>query len=602
MKKTTKKILSIILVVMLSFACVSTAFATGASYANYDNTVTAFEGLKYNAGYQKLCVPEYTDYIDAVLAANKLPRDLDASEQYLVDEATANILAAKAELLTEKFMKAPRTEIDEAFAQADSILAALGDLTAEQQAQVDALKAELDALKADKDNVSVDELNAIIAELEAIKNYVSETEAADYAAYDYSVTAFEALLLNKGYQALCIPAYADYIKEVLAANELPRDLTVKDQALIDEAVANIAAAKAELLSDTYLKASAADIEAAFEAIDAFIAGLDELTEAEQAEVDALKAIVDEMKANAENVSVNDLAILNAAFENLKYALDDTRPADYSVYDIEVTNFSNLRYNKAYIELCTPDFVDYIDSVLAAVELPRDLTVKDQHLIDAAVEEIKAARAVLISDEYMKADKNAVDSLIAELEKVLGEIGDIADEIKDEVEAAEEMLEELKNNKDTVSKNDLAEALEALEELKELIKEAENAAPADYTDYDYWYAQITARARHPFYTTIFVPEYTEIAEAFIAEVTLPRNLKAYQQGIIDEAVAKLLAFDEMLKNEAFREIAVEEAEAEAEAEAECDCICHKTNPFSVIIFKLIAAFRTLFGMKACDCCA
>ncbi len=679
--KTTKKVLSVFLAIILTFACTAVAFAAElANYVVYNNTVMAFESLKYNKGYQQLCVPEYVDFIDAVLAENELPDDLDASQQYLVNEAVANIEAAKAELLTDKFLKASAPDIDSTFAQIDELFAALGDLTDEQQARVDELKALVSEMKADKNNVSKAELDSIIKELEEIKNYVDGTNAADYSKYDYDVASFAMLKDNKAYQELCIPAFSAYIDEVLAEVALPRDLTVADQYLINEAIDKIAEARAILISDEYMKASANDIDSLIAEIKDFIAGLEDLTAAEQAKVDELQANLDTLANSKENVSKKDLADILAALENLKYELDDTRPADYSVYDIEVRTFSDLRYNRAYLELCIPAFIDYIDQILEEVSLPRDLTVKDQHLIDEAIEKLRDARNNLISDEYMKADESEIDELIAEIEKVLDGITAITDEVKDEVDALKNYLDELKNNKENVSKNDLQEILDALKELEELLKDI-TAEPADYTDYNYWYPQVTARAQHPWYYSIFIPSYPEIVEAFIEEVTVPagltadkqyiideaveklldfdeklrteyfrnemgpadytdynywypqitaraqhpwyyetfddsyaqiveefiaevtiaEDLPAYKQYIIDEAVEKLLAFDEKLKNEDF---AKKEAEVAAiDEEADCDCFCHGTSIISRLASALIRALKKLFGIQdICNYCA
>lgn len=550
--KTTKKVLSVILAVLLAFACTAVAFAAElANYVVYNNTVSAFEGLKYNKGYHLLCVPEYVDFIDAVLAENKLPDDLDASEQYLVNEAVANIEAAKAELLTDKFLKAATPEIDAAFAEIDDLFAALGELTEEQQTRVDELKAQVNAMKADKANVSKAELEEIIAELEEIKAYIDSSDAADYSKYDYDLAAFAMLKDNRAYQELCIPGYSAYIDQIIEEVTLPRDLTVADQYLINDAVNKIAEAKALLISDAYMKASASDIDALIAEIEDYIAGLEDLTAAEQAKVDELQAKLDALKAeDKENVSRKELADIKAALESIKYELDDTRPADYTRYDKEVRAFSDLRYNKGYLELCTPDFIAYIDQILEEVALPRDLTVKDQYLIDEAVAKILDTRDTLISDEFMKADSSEIDELIAEIEKTLDGITNITDEVKDEVDALKEYLDELKNNKDDISKKEIEEIKEALEALKEILDQI-SVGSADYTDYNYWYPQVTARAQHPWYYSIFIPEYAEIVEAFIEEVTIPADLTADKQYIVDKAVATILDFDEKLRTEYFR---------------------------------------------------
>lgn len=607
--KITKKVLSIVLSVLLAFACTAVAFAAEiADYTAYNNAVASFEGLKYNSAYQRLCVPEYIDYIDAVLAEVALDEDLDASEQNLIDEAIAKIDAARSELLTEKFMKASRSEIDSAFAEIDKIFAVLKDLTPEQQARVDELTATVEAMKADKDNVSQSELDAILNELKEIESYVDNTGAADYSKYDYEVATFELLKTNTAYQKLCISSYVDYIDEVLAEVALPDDLTVAEQYLIDEALAKIAEARALIISEEYFKAAESDIDSLIAEIEDFITGLEDLSAAEQAKVDELQAQLNELKAKDKNdVSKKELADILAALETLKYELDDTRPADYAEYDIAVENFSNLRYNSAYQRLLVEGYVDYIDEILAEVALPRDLTAKDQYLIDEAVAKIMVAREALLSDEFMKADTSEIDSLIAEIEKTLDGITAITDEVKDEVNALKEYLDELKNNKDDISKEEIEEIKAAIEALKEILDQI-SVGPADYTDYNYWYPQITARAQHPFYPTIFVPSYPQIVEEFIAEVTIPTNLTADKQYIVDEAVAKLLDFDEKLKNEYFRNepaeaVRAEKAVATVAEETDCECFCHSSSIFSRLTFGLIRALRNLFGIEdTCKLCA
>ena len=128
-------------------------------------------------------------------------------------------------------------------------------------------------------------------------------------------------------------------------------------------------------------------------------------------------------------------------------------------------------------------------------------------------------------------------------------------------------------------------------------------PADYTDYSYWYPQITARAQHPYYYKTFDDSYVQIVEEFIAEVTIAEDLPAYKQYIIDEAVEKLLAFDEKLKNEDFAKRAAEaEAAAISDEAVECDDLCHDTGILGRLTYGLIRVLRSLFGIpNVCKTC-
>lgn len=400
--KTTRKILSVILALVMAFACSSIAFAVGADYSEYNMLASDLENLKYNKAYQQLCIPGYAEYIDAVLSENEIAADLDASEQDIIDAASANIAAAKAALITDKFLKAPADAVDEAFKDIDELFAVLDGLTADQQAEVDALKAQVNEMKADRAGITEADLAEVIAKLETIKAYLDTTKPADYSAYDLEYYSFSILKENKAYQIICVADFADFIDAVLAETALPKDLTLADQELIYTAIEKIKAAKNALFTDEYLVAPAADVDAAVAQAEAFLAGL-EVEADKQAFVDEYAAKVAAFKAqDKKTISITDLADFVNDFEAFKITLDDTRPADYTQYAYEVSSFEALKYNKGYLETRDPAYIDYIDQVLAETELPDDLQAKDQYLIDAAVAKILEAKEVVLSAEFDKA--------------------------------------------------------------------------------------------------------------------------------------------------------------------------------------------------------
>ena len=372
-----------------------------------------------NAGYS---IKEQSKVDDAYNALNGV-----ALEKQLADYSKLNAaIEAAQETLNnagDEYTEASKEALRQAISDARAVVAAKYDVSQQQL------------------------VNDAVTALQAVQ---LELKDADYSALDEAIQAAEDFLADPENKELYTEDSLQKVQDALdAAKDVDRDLNITEQDQIDSAVADLT--ESMQVGDGNLEYKDANIGALQDAIDAANAKLsaDDIADYTDDSVNALKDALKEAEdLLASNPDASEQDAVNAAVEKLNGIELVLKGADYSALDKAIQDATN-RYTQAvssgnYTE-------DSLAKLLAAIEaasdIDRDLTIKEQNVVD-----------------------EAIASLNVELVLKPADTGALSDAIS----AAEDKLA----NRDNYTEDSVAALQQAIDEAKELLASDPDVSQAD----------------------------------------------------------------------------------------------------------------------------
>lgn len=507
---------------------------------------------------------------NAYAAAKQIPADLKITQQAKVDAAEA-ALSEAVKMLT--LRGADYTVLDNAIANAKAALnsADIGDYTADS---VNALKAELAKAEAVSRELTVNDQAVIRAAASELMKATRELKlkGADYSALDAAIAAREAEVAAAKAEGIYSDASVTRVEiAISAAKAVDRTYTVKEQAIVDDAVATLNSVK--------LEKKPADLSALIAAIED---AKEKLNSADDTITDESKAALREAIKEAETIVASKPDITQQEIvDNAVKALEDSKltlkPADYTKLDEMIKEAEDFLKDPSIHDTYTPESIQKVQDALdEAKNVDRDLDILHQDEIDKIADGI--GDALESGLDYAGADTSKLENAIsAALDKLTAEdIDDYTEASVNELRAAVEEAQAFLDTHPTVKEQDRVDALaNALNGMSLTLK------GADYDALDV--ALVEANAKYA--DAIASGKYTdeslaELKSAIDFAEGLSRQLTIRDQAKVDEAMAALNV-NLVLKPADLT--ALNDAIAEAEAKLAADDIANYT-PESVLALR------------------
>lgn len=498
-----------------------------ADYSALDAAIEARETELANARESgKFTDASMTRLEIAIGVAKDVDRTYSIKEQSKVDDAVKALNSVKLEKKA-----ADTAALEAAIAKAQDELNKAGDEYTDESktALADAIKKAREVLAkygGDCDNQEI--INNAVEELEAVK---LQLKKADYTELDAAIKAAEDFLADPETEELYIPEAIQKVKDALeAANAVDRDLTVKDQQKVKDATTALVNA---MPGDSDYKAANLDVlVAAIAAADEKL-NKEDIVDYTEESIAVLKAARDDAQAMVDrkpNVTEqDDVNAKAAALNSMELTL---KGADYSALEAAVakatSDYAKAEASGLYTEASLEKLMAAIVSANALLD-NRNLTVKEQNIVDNAVEALKVELV------YKNADLTELIKAIAAAEAKIAAPG-YGDYTLASRQAFEALLDEAKvlrdSNPDITKQDDVITAAEKLNNFKLSLQ------GADYTVLD----EIIAEAKALLETNLS-DKYTNVSidvmKAALTEAeNIDRELDVSDQGYIDDIAQAL----------------------------------------------------------------
>lgn len=451
-----------------------------------------------NAGYS---IKEQSKVDDAYNALNGV-----ALEKQLADYSKLNAaIEAAQETLNnagDEYTEASKEALRQAISDARAVVAAKYDVSQQQL------------------------VNDAVTALQAVQ---LELKDADYSALDEAIQAAEDFLADPENKELYTEDSLQKVQDALdAAKDVDRDLNITEQDQIDSAVADLT--ESMQVGDGNLEYKDANIGALQDAIDAANAKLsaDDIADYTDDSVNALKDALKEAEdLLASNPDASEQDAVNAAVEKLNGIELVLKGADYSALDKAIQDATN-RYTQAvssgnYTE-------DSLAKLLAAIEaasdIDRDLTIKEQNVVDEAIASLNVELVL------KPADTGALsDAISAAEDKLANRDNYTEDSVAALQQAIDEAKELLASDPDVSQADEIQAAIDKINNTELVLK------GADYTVLD---AQIkAAEDLLAGDTTNFTKDSLAALNAALTEAkNVDRYLTIQDQADVDTAAAAL----------------------------------------------------------------
>lgn len=353
-----------------------------ADYSELDEMIKKAEDFLKDPSIYDTYTPESIQKVkDALEAAKEVNRDLDILHQDEIDNIAAGIGSALDTGLD--YAGADTSKLEKAIADALDKLTA-DDINDYTEASVNELRASVTEAQSFLDTKpTVKEQDKVNALANSLNSMTLTLKGADYDALDVALVEANAKYSEAS-------ASGKYTEESLAelksaidfAEGLSRQLTIRDQAKIDEAAAalnvNLVLKPADL---TDLNNAIAEAEAKLNAPD--------IANYTPESVAVLREALEEAKALRDaNPNIDDTEAITAAVQKLADVKLELRSADYTALDKAILDAeAKLTDGNNY----TVASVENVKAAIAkARAIDRDMDITYQNVIDEAVANLKAA--------------------------------------------------------------------------------------------------------------------------------------------------------------------------------------------------------------------
>ena len=498
-----------------------------ADYSALDAAIEAREAELANAR-------ESGKYTDASMArleaaigvAKAVDRTYSIKEQSKVDDAVKALNSVQLEKKA-----ADTAALEAAIEAAQKTLNEAGDEYTDESktALAEAIKKAREVLATyggDVDNQAI--IDKAVTDLEAVK---LQLKKADYTDLDAAIKAAEDFLADPETEELYTPEAIQKVKDALdAANAVDRDLTINDQAVVDNATDSLVNA---MPGDSGYK------EANLEALVAAIAAADEKLAAEdiadytEESIAALKAARDDAQAMVDRKpSIKEQDAVNAKAAALNAMELTLKGADYSALEAAVekatSDYAKAEASGLYTEASLEELMAAIISANALLD-NRTLTIKEQNIVD------NAAAALKVELTYKNADLSELVKAIAAAEAKMAApgYGDYTLASRQALEAALAEAKALRDEMPNILRQaDVDAAAEKLNNVKLSLQ------GADYTALD----EIIAEAKALLETNLS-DKYTNVSidvmkAALVEAENIDRELDVSDQDYVDSAAQAL----------------------------------------------------------------
>lgn len=465
---------------------------------------------------------------NAYAAAKKVPADLNIMSQSTVDAAEA-ALSEAVKMLT--LRGADYKVLDDAIANAKAALNSsdIGDYTAES---VNALKDALAKAEAVSRELTVNDqaiIRAAASELMAATRALV-LKGADYTKLDAAIAAREADVAKAKADGIYTEASITRVEiAISAAKAVDRTYTIKDQAIVDDAVS--------ILNSVKLEKKPADLSALVAAIDEAKAKLnsadDTITDESK---EALREAIREAEAIvASKPDITQQAIVDEAVKSLEENKLTLKPADYTELDKAVKEAEDFLKDPSIHDTYTPESIKKVQDALdEAKKIDRDLDILHQDEIDKIIDNIDSALNTEL--EYTGANTAKLESAIAKaLDKLtVDDIDDYTESSVAELRAAVEEAQAFLDTHPTVKEQAKVDALaNALNGMTLTLK------GADYDALDVALVEANAKYAEAVASDKYTAEsLAELKSAIDFAEGLSRQLTIRDQAKVDEAAAAL----------------------------------------------------------------
>lgn len=494
---------------------------------------------------------------DAYLASANVERDKDITYQETIDAATQAITDALAGLTLKG---ADYTKLDAAIAAAEAELKR-SDIADFTEASVQVLKDALAAAKGVSRELTVDQQNVIDEARDALAAATHLVlKDADYSALDAAIEARETELADARESGKFTDASMTRLEIAIgAAKDVDRTYSIKEQSKIDDAV--------KALNSVKLEKKAADT-AALEA--AIAKAQDELNKAGDEYTDESKTAMAEAIKKAREVlatyggDVDNQAIIDKAVTDLEAVKLQLKKADYTELDAAIEAAEKFLADSKTEELYTPEAIQKVkDALEAANVVDRDLTIKEQKVVDDATDAL--VNAMPGDSDYKDANLEALVAAIAAADEKLNkeDIADYTEESVAALKAARDDAQAMVDRKPNVTEQDDVNAKAAALNSMELTLKG-----ADYSALEAAVAKATSDYAKAEASGLYTESSLEKLMAAIVSANAlldNRNLTVKEQDIVDNA-AEALKVELVYKNADLTELIKAIAAAEAKIAA------------------------------------
>lgn len=462
----------------------------------------------------------------AIGVAKAVDRTYSIKEQSKVDDAVKALNSVQLEKKA-----ADTAALEAAIEAAQKTLNEAGDEYTDESktALAEAIKKAREVLVTyggDVDNQAI--IDKAVTDLEAVK---LQLKKADYTDLDAAIEAAEKFLADPETEKLYTPEAIQKVKDALEkANSVDRDLTIRDQQVVDNAAGALVEA---MPGDSGYK------EANLEALIAAIAAADKKLAAEdiadytEESIAALKAARDDAQAMVDRKpsikEQDDVDAKAAALNAMELAL---KGADYSALEAAVekatSDYAKAEASGLYTEASLQEFMAAIISANALLD-NRTLTIKEQNIVDNAAEALK------VELTYKNADLSELVKAIAAAEAKMAApgYGDYTLASRQALEAALAEAKALRDEMPNILRQaDVDAAAEKLNNVKLSLQ------GADYTALD----EIIAEAKALLETNLS-DKYTNVSidvmkAALVEAENIDRELDVSDQDYVDAAAQAL----------------------------------------------------------------
>lgn len=501
-----------------------------ADYKAFDEAVAQakarLEGTDIN-NYTDLSVKALED---AYIASADVLRGKDVTYQPTVDAATKILTEALRGL---ELKKADYAKLDVAIAKAKAELQR-SDLEDFDAASIEALRTALKAAENIDRKLTVDKQNVIDA---ARDNLAAKThlvlKGADYSGLNKAIAARKAELANARNSGKYTEGSMTRLQIAInVASSVDRTYTIKEQNLVDDAIAT--------LNSVTLEKKAANTKNLEKAINDAQKTLneagDEYTDESKAALQAaIKHAREVLAANGSDIDKQ--AVIDAEVIKLQSVKLELKKADYKALDEAIAQAEKFLADPKTPELYTPEAIEKVKKALEnAKNIDRNLTIKEQAAVDAAVSVLESAKPD--DNSYNSAELSALNDAIAYADKLLAK-EDIADYTEESVNALKAAYDEAKAlaaaNPNVTQQNVVNEKAQSLSAMTLTLKNA------NYEALEVAVAQATLKLEEARLSGKYTEESLKALEdAIISANALLENqtLTIKEQKVVDAAVEAL----------------------------------------------------------------
>ena len=462
----------------------------------------------------------------AIGVAKAVDRTYSIKEQSKVDDAVKALNSVQLEKKA-----ADTAALEAAIEAAQKTLNEAGDEYTDESktALAEAIKKAREVLATyggDVDNQAI--IDKAVTDLESVK---LQLKKADYTDLDAAIKAAEDFLADPETEELYTSEAIQKVKDALdAAKAVDRDLTINDQAVVDNATDSLVNA---MPGDSGYK------EANLEALVAAIAAADEKLAAEdiadytEESIAALKAARDDAQAMVDRKpSIKEQDAVNAKAAALNAMELTLKGADYSALEAAVekatSDYAKAEASGLYTEASLQELMAAIISANALLD-NRTLTIKEQNIVD------NAEAALKVELTYKNADLSELVKAIAAAEAKMAApgYGDYTLASRQALEAALAEAKALRDEMPNILRQaDVDAAAEKLNNVKLSLQ------GADYTALD----EIIAEAKALLETNLS-DKYTNVSidvmkAALVEAENIDRELDVSDQDYVDAAAQAL----------------------------------------------------------------